>query len=466
MKRWLCMGLALLMLLLAGCQAGTDLPVNGPAAGASRTGVNASRTASSKTTAALSGTTAGFFKTAAGSGSGPAGSTTKSITTTRSKAATAATTRSTTAIKALPAVSGEKRAVWISYYEIDALLKGKTVTQAGQAIDDMMKTCKSYGLNMIYFHVRGNGDAYYKSGVYPLAASVKDLVEKGFDPLARAVQAAHRHGMELHAWINPYRIGKDASRKKLDKTFSYQKTYYYIPHDTAVQKLIVDGVKEVVEKYAVDGVQFDDYFYPAGSVPDTQPAAFEKTAYAAYKKKAGSRALSVADWRRSGVDALIRAVYKAVHTRTGCVFGISPSHDAEKNRDKMYADTAAWMNQSGMVDYMCPQVYFGFDHETAPFHDVVDIWRAYPRKASVKLYIGLALYKTGQEDRYAGSGENEWQTHDSIMARSVNWLRTRKDCDGFAFFSYRYFTPAGCGLTGDALKTAEKEVKQVLALMR
>ena len=124
------------------------------------------------------------------------------------------------------------------------------------------------------------------------------------------------------------------------------------------------------------------------------------------------------------------------------------------------------MNQAGMVDYMCPQVYFGFDHETAPFHEVVNTWRGYPRKASVKLYIGLALYKAGQEDTYAGTGADEWQTHDSIMARSVNWLRTRKGCDGFAFFSYRYFTPAQCGLKGNALKIAEKEVKQVLALMR
>ncbi len=461
MKRWLCMGLALLFLLLAGCQAGPVRPVTGPAAtGPSRTGASL-RTAGSKTAErSVDSATVSTTNTAT--------DTKAKTTASRSTAATttAAATRSTTAISAVPGVSGEKRAVWVSYYEIDALLKGKSVTQAGQAIDSLMKTCKSYGLNTIYFHVRGNSDAYYKSTVYPLAASVKALVEKGFDPLARAVQAAHQYGMELHAWINPYRVGKDESRKQVDKTFAYQKTYYYIPHEAAVQKLVVDGVKEVVEKYAVDGVQFDDYFYPVGAVPDTQPAAFEKTAYAAYKKEAGGKALSVSDWRRDAVDALIRAVYKTVHTRSGCVFGISPTHDAKKNREKMYADTAAWMNQTGMVDYMCPQVYFGFDHETAPFHEVVNTWRGYPRKASVKLYIGLALYKAGQEDTYAGTGADEWQTHDSIMARSVNWLRTRKGCDGFAFFSYRYFTPAQCGLKGDALKIAEKEVKQVLALMR
>lgn len=416
MKRWLYRTLAVLLLLLTGCRAEEGHPV-----------------------AAFPGTasTTRLPSQAFPSRTAPEPATTPAVT-----------------------ASSEKRGVWISYYELDSLLSGKTPDQAGAVIDEMMQTCASYGLNMIFFHVRGNSDAYYQSTVYPAAASIKALLGKGFDPLERAVEAAHRYGMELHAWINPYRVGKDKTRAQVDKTFSYQDGYYYQPHETAVQQLVVKGVKEIVDGYDVDGVQFDDYFYPAGALPADQPASFEKTAYEASEQN------SVADWRRSGVDALIRAVYKTVHTRPGCVFGISPSHDADKNRDDMYADVTAWMNRTDMVDYMCPQVYFGFENETAPFHEVVEQWRSYPRKESVSLYIGLALYKAGQEDTFAGTGADEWQTHSSIMARSVNWLRTRKDCDGFIFFSYQYFTPASCGLSKDAQKIAEREVEQVLALMR
>lgn len=437
MKRWLCLALALLLLLLCGCRSDVR-PV---------------------------GVSAGRASTTTADTPPPSKQAGNPTVATASAASATKTTPSTAAPPSAPA-SEEMRGVWISYYEIDALLSGKTPDTAGAAIDGMMKACASYGLNTVFFHVRGNSDAYYASAAYPAAASVKALLDKGFDPLKRAVDAAHRYGLKLHAWINPYRVGKDKTRARVDKIFSYQDTFYYMPHEAAVQQLVVKGVKEVVDGYAVDGVQFDDYFYPLGALPEQEPASFEKSGYAAYQKQRGSQAGSVADWRRSGVDALIRDVYKTVHTRPGCVFGVSPGADADKDKNGMYADVTGWMNRTDRIDYICPQVYYGFENETAPFHEVAERWRTYPRKASVSLYVGLALYKVGQEDTYAGVGADEWQTHDSVIARSVNWLRTRKDCGGFAFFSYQYFTPASCGLSKDARQIAEREVEQVLALMR
>ncbi len=474
MKRWGCMCLVVLLLWLAGCRAQESRPAVSPAgqtASYPSAGVTlpskkggGGPTATKTTRAGTSSAKTQASRQAAGSFGQPA--TAGDATGSGTASTTTASTATAAPEQALPSSETELRGVWITYSELDALLKGKTPEQAGKAIDDMMKNCASYGLNTVFFHVRANSDAYYASTLFPAAESVEKLLGQGFDPLERAVAAAHRYGLELHAWINPYRIGKDASRRQCDKTFSYQEIHYYIPHEPKVQQLVVDGVKEVVEGYDVDGVQFDDYFYPAGSLPGNAPASFEKAAYTAWKKEAGNQDKSVGDWRRSGVDSLIREVYQTVHARPDCVFGVSPSHDAEKNREQMYADTAGWMNRTGMVDYLCPQVYFGFENETAPFHKTVETWREYPRRPSVKLYVGLALYKIGQEDEYAGSGRDEWQTQDSIMARSVNWLRTRKDCSGFVFFSYRYFTPAACGLTGQAEKTAQKEVEQVLALMR
>lgn len=447
MKRC-CLALALVLVLLCGCRADTR-PVS-----VVSTGTAASVAASKQPTASLSATTA--LTTAVSAGTASAETTTSRVARTTTRAATTAapsTTRTT-----------EMRGVWLSYYEIDALLNGKTAAAAGAALDELMQTCASYGLNTVFFHVRGNSDAYYASQQYPAATSVKSLLVAGFDPLQRAVQAAHKNGLKLHAWVNPYRVGKDKTRARVDKIFTYQDTLYYMPHEAAVQQLVVAGVREIVQNYAVDGVQFDDYFYPEGGVPTDQPAAFEKTAFSAWQQKNSSG--TIGNWRRSCVDALIRDVYKAVHTRAGCVFGVSPDADADKDHDRLYADVTGWMNRADRLDYVCPQVYYGFEHETRPFHKMVQQWRGYKRRSSVQLYVGLALYKAGQADAYAGSGADEWQTHDSIMARSVNWLRTRKDCGGFAFFSYAYFTPASAGLTGKARQIAAREVEQVLALMR
>lgn len=360
---------------------------------------------------------------------------------------------------------GEMRGVWITYYELDDLLDGKTAQTAPQVIDDMMKRCADYGLNTVFFHVRGNSDAYYASDVYPAAASVTALLKDGFDPLEQAVTAAHAHGLELHAWINPYRVGKDADRAQVKQTFTYEKVTYYAPHDETVQELILSGVREVVENYEVDGVQFDDYFYPVGGVPADKPAAFEEKAFAAYQKEVGEAAASIGDWRRMGVDALIRQVHNITQSRAGCVFGVSPAADIDRVCEDMYADIKGWMRRGDMVDYVCPQIYFGFEHETYPFHKTVAQWQGYERHNKVTLYIGLALYKTGQADTYAGAGEKEWQTHDSIMARSVNWLRTRETVDGFSFFSYRHFTPADTDLSKEAQTIAEKELKALQEIL-
>jgi uncharacterized lipoprotein YddW (UPF0748 family) len=338
------------------------------------------------------------------------------------------------------AETGEMRGVWVTYTELDALLADKTPADAQKAIDGLMRACADAGLNTVFFHARANADAYYASGVFPPASGARALLKAGFDPLSCAVEAAHKRGLRLHAWINPYRVGK--TDPGIKDTFSFEDGVWYAPHSAAAQKRIVDGVREIVDKYAVDGVQFDDYFYPVGAVPNDRPADFEKAAYAAYCKERGDGALTVADWRREGVSALLKQVYSACHRRAGCVFGVSPSHDADKNRKEMYADVAAWMNTPGMVDYVCPQIYFGFDHETCPFHQTAARWLAMPRRDGVALYAGLALYKAGQEDPYAGSGKEEWKTRSDIIARSIRWLRTRKGIGGFCLFSFGHLTRA------------------------
>lgn len=229
-----------------------------------------------------------------------------------------------------PPASAEMKGVWISYIELNAMLKNQSVSSAKAAIDKVMDNCVSYGLNTVFFHVRANSDAYYKSSIFKPAASVGNLIRSGFDPLAYAVSSAHSHGLQLHAWVNPYRIGTDLSYRVagadyFSKTSGGTTRYYYVPTAASAQKLILDGLRELVANYAIDGIQYDDYFYPTGLM-SSSVESFEQADYEASGKR-----LSVADWRRAAVDTLVMGSYNVAHSKSGVVFGISPGHDHTKN---------------------------------------------------------------------------------------------------------------------------------------
>ncbi len=326
------------------------------------------------------------------------------------------------------------KAVWIPFMEVERLL-GSDDPKA--AIDACLADCAGKGANTVYFHVRANADAYYASEVYPINPAAEPLIERGIDPLVCAIESAKAYSLSLHAWVNPYRIGTDASRVSTDDCFAFNGKYYYDPAADSTHELVIRGVREIVSRYDVDGVQFDDYFYPENAVPDSAPAAFEESRYTAYLNSGGS--LSVADWRRRHVSALIAAVYNVCHEREGCMFGVSPAYDIDRNRELLYADVAAWAKTAGYVDYLCPQLYFGFCHEYAPFDELLNRWNELERDASVALVGGLGLYKTGLAvDTYAGSGKTEWAQHSDIIARQMDAV-TAAGWDGTAVYSHLSF---------------------------
>ena len=364
--------------------------------------------------------------------------------------------------------------MWLSYIELNALFRDKTADQAREALDGVMDNVSSYGLNTVFFHVRAMSDAYYDSELFPPADAAAALIAGGFDPLAYAVEAAHARGLELHAWINPYRIGADKENAGCAEIFSVENGgapyYYYNPASEQAQSLILRGVEEVVARYAVDGVQFDDYFYPSNTavVPPDSPAAFEQEDYAAYTAAGGE--LGVADWRRAQVDVLIAGACRRVHTRDGCVFGVSPDYNVSKNYSVLYADLMEWIASPGYVDYVCPQIYFGFENSTAPFDRAVADWASYPRHESVRLYIGLGLYKTGMSpDEYAGQGREEWAENSDIMKRSVECLRGNAAVGGMIFYNYGSFDASGRSPAAGqsyAQEVARQEVENLLPLLR
>ncbi len=332
----------------------------------------------------------------------------------------------------------EVRGMWVSYLELDAAFGGATPQSAAAYIDQMMDTLSADGFNTVFFHVRAYGDAYYVSDTFPAARAVQGLLHSGFDPLAYAITAAHTRGLSFHAWINPYRIGDDRTRAVTEDVYEWEGCFYYIPTSLSAQKKILDGVRELVRRYAVDGVQYDDYFYPAG-LPQTA-MSFEQF----------PDGVTVEEGRRAAVNALISATYSAVHTRKGCLFGVSPAADIDRNRETLYADAARWLKITGYVDYMCPQLYSGFLNERLPFAEVSKRWADLPRAEGVQLCAGLAFYKTGEADAFAGTGADEWQKEQDIIARQIDEIR-RLGYNGVALFRYGYWTDPATDI-----RTAEK----------
>lgn len=349
----------------------------------------------------------------------------------------------------------EFRAVWVAYYEVANLMKG-SASATRDAIDAMLDNCADRGANAVFFHVRAYSDAYYDSSVFPLNYSVKTLIQNGFDPLTYAVSAAHERGMELHAWINPYRIGTSADNARCDDYFEFGHRYYYNPASESARALILDGIRELLTGYDVDGIHFDDYFYPDGV--STAPQPFD----AGYTKG------DLAAWRRTQVTTLIRDSDALVHSlKKDAVFGVAPAANLENNLNRLYADVPAWMAE-GILDYVCPQVYYGFLNAGQPFEQNVAQWCDLPRADGVRLYVGLALYKAGlREDTWAGAaGRAEWLEGGDVLARQVRCLRGLDGVDGFGLFSYGYLMQTSFKSDANDLTVAAAEIEHLLREIR
>ncbi|MCD4836215.1 family 10 glycosylhydrolase [Merdimmobilis hominis] len=350
------------------------------------------------------------------------------------------------------AVSGEVRAIWISYLDFNSLLKGRTQAQFTANIQGAFDNIKEMGLNTVFVQVRPYGDALYDSDYFPWSHTITGTegVNPGYDPLAIMVKEAHARGLSIEAWINPYRVRHSGTTAALSSDNQAQKWLsagsdsvvktavgiYYNPGSEEARQLIVDGVKEIVANYNVDGIHFDDYFYP------TTDASFDSGTYAAYQNSGGT--LSLADWRRENVNILVRQTYAAIKSINPSVkFGISPQGNMSNNYNVQYSDVAKWISTSGYVDYICPQVYFGFQNSTNPYDATVQKFNGMITAPGVDLYVGLAPYKIGTEDTWAGEGKNEWINGENILARMVGSARKNGHYKGFALYRYdSVFAPA------------------------
>lgn len=375
------------------------------------------------------------------------------------------------------AVSEEYRAFWFSFYDYDtyrAKYKKPDASNFKSYFNGVLKKGKSLGMNRIIVHVRPFGDALYKSEYFPWSSYITGTQGKnpGFDPLEIMVSAAHENGMKIEAWINPYRVtlnstdygklsksnparkwheGKSTKRNVL----SYGGSLYYNPSKKEVRELITSGVREIVENYDVDGIHMDDYFYPSFTRENVGTAFDAREYNESEDKKQGK---DIYTYRCGQVNSLVRHIKKTIREiDASVVYGISPAGNFETltSRYAYYVDIYRWLSSDAYVDYICPQIYWGFQHPTASFDRVTDQWVKACQKSPVKLYLGIGVYRAGHDEGDSQEEQKEWKSDADVLKNQVEYGR-KKQVDGFAFFDYR-------DLTG---KTGKKAVERLTEALK
>lgn len=376
------------------------------------------------------------------------------------------------------------RAVWLSYLEFNSYrksVKKNNESNFRKFYKHILQQIKTFGCNRIIVQVRPFGDALYASDYFPWAACISGTQGKnpGYDPLKIMVEMSHKEGISIEAWINPYRISSGNSIRSLSKTnparkwFSSQKTkrnvlsyegsLYYNPSSESVRNLIIQGVKEIVENYEVDGIHMDDYFYP--SFTETNVAtAFDTPEYLQQLKASSTTKSSgnsfntnsslddtsnisantinieeLAKWRRNNVNRLVSGIYKTIKTQNQTTtFGISPAGNLDNLRSNMeyYVDVDTWATESGYVDYLMPQIYWGFTNAIAPFDEVTDEWVSLMANSPAKLYIGLQLYRMGSNE--PGQSDTAELQKASLITKELSYLKKKPKIEGYCLFSYQY----------------------------
>ncbi len=357
----------------------------------------------------------------------------------------ATTTQPATTAAPTPTAKTQMNAVWISYLEYEnGMLKGKTEQQFRGNMQKVFNNCTKIGVNTVFIHMRPFGDAVYASQLFPWSSSVTGTFggKPVFDPLEVILQEAKKVGIEIHAWLNPFRMMKENEILTLDETSVIKQLYnnradndyiqlisgrwYLNPASGTAKKLVLDGIAEIVRNYDVDGIHIDDYFYP------TTALNFDDYSFA----QSGS-GLSRSAWRQSNISKFVADIYKTIKDINGTVlFGVSPDGSVENNVNKHYADVELWCSKTGFLDYICPQVYYGFENQNKPFEKTAKEWNAMVKVSSIKLIFGLANYKIGKEDTYAGAGKREWIERDDIIPRQILFVKTLVNSNGVAFYRY------------------------------
>lgn len=323
--------------------------------------------------------------------------------------------------------------VWIaSVFNIDFPSKADLSKDELKAeLDAIVRDAEEAGLNTIFFQVRPEADALYDSEIFPVSRYMSSTGELRFDALEYIIYAAHKKGIAVHAWVNPLRVSSSPNvtleslsedhpaRKNPDWVVKYADgKMYFDAGIPEVRELVVKGVQEIVDNYNVDGIVFDDYFYPYPAY-NTVSGSSEVVPFDdadTYAKYGGEKSLE--NWRRENINSMVKAVHTAVKDeRERCLFGVSPFGiwkngygdesgsltRGSESYSMLYCDTVAWI-KGGYVDYVAPQIYWSKDESAAPYNALCDWWNMIVDGTGVRLLVSHGAYR--YEDGWTDSRRN------------------------------------------------------------
>ena len=337
----------------------------------------------------------------------------------------------------------EIRFIYISYLEYLNNFKGNSVSINKSKIDKMIDNISINKFNAIFLQASPFSDAIYDSTIFPYSYTLTGAEGKnpGFDYLEYFIKKAHSKKIKIHAWINPYRISSKNDVSLLDKRNPAiefidtenigisEKGIYYDPSSQDVKTLIKNQVLELIKKYNIDGIHFDDYFYVDYNI--------DKKEYEEYVSSGNNITLS--EFRLMHTNDLIKQVSDLIKKNNkNIIFSISPDGNINNNYNYHYADIRKWIEDE-MIDIIMPQLYYGFDNQYLSFEEAYNNWQKIivEKDSNVKMIPVLAFYKVGFLDNNAGTGKEEWLKN-GIIEKQIKFLMNKYDYIGYGLFRYDF----------------------------
>ena len=346
----------------------------------------------------------------------------------------------------------EFRGVWVATVDNIDWPSSRNLNSDSQKVEfiKLLDMHQRNGMNALIVQIRPATDAFYPSQYEPwsefLTGTQGQPPVPYYDPLEFMIAETHKRGMEFHAWMNPYRAVFNISKSSIAAShitkihpewfLNYGDKKYFDPGIKEAQQYVTNVVKDVVSRYAVDAIHFDDYFYPYRIAGKEFP---DNDSYVKY-----GNGMNKDDWRRSNVDSIILALSKVIKKENPtCQFGISPfgvwrnidkdsingsnTHAGQTNYDDLYADILLWLKNS-WIDYVAPQIYWEFEQKNAPYQIILDWWSKH--SYGKNCYIGLGIYK---------AGSNAYWKDTTQLPRQIEALRKTPNVQGMIFFSSKSF---------------------------
>ncbi|MBQ8122117.1 MAG: family 10 glycosylhydrolase [Ruminococcus sp.] len=326
-----------------------------------------------------------------------------------------------------------QKAVWLPYMGFADYMQGRSQEEFRTLFRQKLDGFRQQGVNTLYIHVHPCGDAYYSSDIFPKGT----YLDGDYDPLEIMLEEAHSRGLSVHGWLNPLRCQTQEQMSALPENYIVRQwaeagsgqakllsgRWYLDPSYPEVTELITGCAEELLDRYQLDGLHIDDYFYPSADPEFDQ------------KEFAQSGQTDLAKWRQENCTRFVKALYDTVKSHgEGLRFGISPQGNISADYSSQFADVELWAGQPGYCDYIVPQLYFGFLNQTCPFEETLHQWEELVCP-EVDLVIGLAGYKQGAEDRWAGeAGLREWIDDPELLRKQIRMVESSPVCSGYAVY--------------------------------